>query len=149
MDRGIDERNRASLDRLRDVAARLSEDELLRPIDPPWTAAALFAHIAFWDRFAHARWVHAANTGGGVPGAIDDDPLELVNEAGLPGWTNTPARIAIEECMAAAETMNSFVASLEDDAVSRVVESGRERLVDRSIHRREHLGTMERAFPNL
>jgi hypothetical protein len=149
MDRGIDERNRASLDRLQAVAARLSEEELLRPIDPPWTPAALFAHIAFWDRFAHVRWLQALNTGSGAPGPIDDDPLELVNQAGLPGWTSTPSRIAIEECLAAAETINSFVNSLEADAVTQVMESGRERLVDRSIHRRAHLETIERAFPNL
>src|ERR671931_1763686 len=110
MDSEINERNRASLDRLRTVAALLSEEELLRPIDPPWTPAALFAHIAFWDRFAHARWLQAMNTGSGVPGPIDDDPLELVNQAGLPAWTSTPSRIAIEECLAAADTINSFVA---------------------------------------
>ena len=148
MDSEINERNRASLDRLRTVAALLSKEELLRPIDPPWTPAALFAHMAFWDRFAHARWLHAVNIGNGTPAPIDDDPLELVNQAGLRGWAAIPAHTALEECFSAAETINAFIASLEADVVSEVVRSGRKRMVDRSIHRGEHLATIERAFPD-
>ena len=37
--------------------------------------------------------------------------------------------------------------TLDDGTVSRLVTSGRERLVDRSIHRGQHLDTIERAFP--
>ena len=143
----VNERNRASLDRLRAVASRLSEDELLRPIDPPWTTAALYAHIAFWDRFAHARWKHAANTGNRTPVPIEDDPLELVNQAGLHAWTTTPPRIAIEQCLDAAEAANAFLASLDAETVAEMVGSGRERLVNRSLHRGEHLRTIEQAFP--
>jgi hypothetical protein len=149
MNKEIDEENRASLDRLRYVSARLSDDDLLRPIDPPWTASALFAHMAFWDRFAQARWQLAVNTGSGTPLPIDDDPLELVNQAGLRGWTRIPPRIAVEEFLMAAQAVNAFIHSLDADAVAQVVESGRERLVNRSIHRREHLGTIEQAFPRL
>ena len=47
---GVDARNRASADRLAALGARLSDEELRTEIDPPWTAAGLFAHIAFWDR---------------------------------------------------------------------------------------------------
>ena len=145
----VNERNRASMDRLRYVAARLSEDELLLPIDPPWTTSALYAHIAFWDRFAHARWMHTVTTGSRTPLQIEDDPLELVNEAGLPGWTATPPRVAIEQCLDAAETVNRFLASLDEDTVSEVVRSGRERLANRSLHRGEHLRTIEQAFAKL
>jgi len=147
MDVDLTERNRASLDRLRAVAARLSEDELVRPIDPPWTAAGLFAHMAFWDRFAHARWVEAVNTGNAMPVPLADDPLELVNQAGLDGWAAVPPHLAIQQSLTAAETINAFVRTLDDGTVSRLVTSGRERLVDRSIHRGQHLDTIERAFP--
>jgi hypothetical protein len=105
--------------------------------------------MAFWDRFAHARWLHAVNTGAGVPGPIDDEPLELVNQAGLGEWGAIPARIAVEELLRAAENVNAFIASLERDTMSEVVQSGRQRLVDRSIHRNEHLETIEQAFPKL
>lgn len=43
------ERDRSELDRLRTLSASLSDDALRRPIDSVWSAAALFAHLAFWD----------------------------------------------------------------------------------------------------
>jgi hypothetical protein len=148
MDQEIDERNRASLDRLRAIAAGLLDEELLHPIDPPWTAAALFAHVAFWDRFVHARWLHAMEIGTAAPVPIEDAPMEMINQAALREWTVIPPRIAVEECLTAAQTIDHFIQQLDPDAISQVVREGRERLVDRSIHRREHLDTIERAFPN-
>ncbi|MFL5799577.1 MAG: DinB family protein [Actinomycetota bacterium] len=147
MDPEIAGRNRAATDRLRTVAARLSERELLVPIDPPWTASALFAHMAFWDRFAHARWLRARATGGAMPLQIDEEPLETINEAALPGWAVVPPRVAVEECLTAAEAIDRLIETLEADVVSGVVAAGRERLVDRSIHRSEHLATIDRAYP--
>jgi hypothetical protein len=148
MDQVIDERNRAALDRLRVIAARLSEQELPVTIDPPWTAAALFAHMAFWDRFVQARWVRAREIGIDMPLPIDDAPLEMINDAALRGWSVIPPRIAVEECLTAAETVDRFIESLDAAAVSGVLAAGRERLVDRSIHRFAHLATIERAFPD-
>ena len=74
MDAATDERNRSTSQRLRALADRISDDELGRVIDPPWTASALFAHIAFWDRFVHARWVRASSEGLRAPEPIDDLP---------------------------------------------------------------------------
>jgi hypothetical protein len=59
----IEDRNRVAVDRPGALGARLSDEELTRVVDPPWSAAALFAHMAFWDRFFRARWLLAANTG--------------------------------------------------------------------------------------
>ena len=42
--------NRASTDRIRAMAARLSDEQLLTPIGHHWTAAIVMAHLAFWDR---------------------------------------------------------------------------------------------------
>ena len=64
-------------------------------------------------------------------------------------WTHLYEKnLAIEECLAAAEAINTLVDSLETETVSEVLNSGRERLVNRSIHRGEHLETIERALPN-
>jgi hypothetical protein len=146
VDTKINERNRASRDRLQAVGTRLSEEELLRPIDPPWTAAALLAHVAFWDRFVHARWKHALQTGSKVPLSIDDAAIELLNEAALPEWSIIPPRAAVTACVAAADALDDLLESLEDEAVTQALTEGRERLVDRSLHRGEHLETIERAF---
>lgn len=148
MGREFEERNRAAVDRLRAVGARLSDDELTQLIDPPWSAAALFAHIAFWDRFAHARWLLTVNTENRTPPAFEDALLELINHASLGQWAAIPPRTAVQECLAGAAEINAFIGSLEPDVVSEVVQEGRERLVDRSLHRGEHLKTIEMAFPS-
>jgi DinB superfamily len=147
MDRDVDEGNRLSRDRLRAASEALSGEELVRVIDPPWTAAALFAHMAFWDRFALARWSHAGESGG-TPASMDDAAMDLVNDAGLPEWTVIAPNLAIEACLAAAEAIDDFIASLDAAVVSQVVAEGRPRLVHRSVHRGEHLETIATAFPD-
>jgi hypothetical protein len=144
----IARRNRLSLDRLRAVAGRLSHDDFLFPIDPPWTAAALFAHVAFWDRFTHHRWLHAGQNRRSVPVPIEDFATDLVNHAALPQWLGVTPDVAVQECLEAAETFDRFIRSLDRELISRVFDEGRPRLVDRSIHRSEHLDTIQTAFPN-
>ena len=143
----IEDRNHAAADRLRALGKRLSDEELARPIDPSWTASALFAHVAFWDRFVHARWLLAASKGSRTPLDLDDALLELINDAFLRQWSLIPSRAAVQDCLAAAEEIDALIVSLEADVVLEVVQARRERLVDRSLHRGEHLNTMEMAFP--
>jgi hypothetical protein len=143
---GPDERNRSTTERLRALAQRLSDEELTRALDPAWTSSALFAHIAFWDRFVLARWKLAVTSGSRAPDPMDDTPQDLINDAALPGWKAIPPRAAVETCLAAAEELDRFIGSLDTDIVARLVRDRRERLVDRSLHRGEHLGTLESAF---
>ena len=145
--RAIEERNHAALDRLRALGVRLSDEELSQTIDPPWTAAALFAHMAFWDRFVRARWVLASTMGSRTPLPFDDALLELINDSSLQQWAVIPPQTAVQHCLAAAAEIDGLIRSLEADVVSEVVQGGRERLVDRSLHRGEHLSTIETAFP--
>ena len=143
----IQDRNHRSSGRLRASGSRLSDAELTRSIDPPWTAAGLFAHVAFWDRFVHARWLLAASTGSRTPIDLDDALLELINDASLQQWAEIPPRAAVEDCLAATAQIDALIESLDDDAFE-VVHRGRPRLVDRSLHRGEHLVTIETAFPS-
>jgi hypothetical protein len=144
---GVDERNRPTTERLRALAGRVSDHDLARPLDPPWTASALFAHIAFWDRFVMARWKLAVASGSRAPDRMDDTPQDLINDAALPGWLAIPPRAAVDECLAASEEIDRFLGSLETDVVTELVRDRRERLVDRSIHRGEHLAVLESMFP--
>jgi hypothetical protein len=147
MDPRIDERNRATTARLRGLGTRLSDEQLLEEIDPPWTGAALFAHIAFWDRFALERWRLAAETGERVPAAVDDALMDRINDASLPQWLALPASSAVGGCVDAALEIDRFVGSLDTGTISALFDGGRGRLADRSIHREEHLRTLEGAFP--
>ena len=50
LDLSFVERNRASTERMRSLAARLTDEELLHPVGEHWTVAIVFAHLAWWDR---------------------------------------------------------------------------------------------------
>jgi hypothetical protein len=141
------DRHRGSLERLRMLGERLTDEDLVRTIDPPWTAAGLFAHIAFWDRFVLERWKLTAERGDRTPVAVDGAFMERINDASLDQWMAIPPRAAVEQCLAAAVEVDAYVEGLDDDVRSALVEEGRPRLVDRSAHRGDHLGTLEAAFP--
>jgi hypothetical protein len=146
-DEAIERRNRESAERLAALGARLSEPELTAEIDTPWTAAGLFAHIAFWDRFVLERWGLAAERGERTPMVVDDGLMDRINDASLSQWMAIPPRVAVGECATAASALDAFIAGVDEDVRAEVVAEGRERLVDRSLHRAEHLRTMESAFP--
>jgi DinB superfamily len=143
----VAERNRSSRERLRAIGSALSDAELDRTIDAPWTAAALFAHIAFWDRFVLERWRLAAEKGDRTPMPEDDAVMDRINDASLRQWLAIPARAAVEELLAAASELDDLISGLDAAIVSELVTEGRERLVDRSLHRGDHLRTIEEAFP--
>jgi hypothetical protein len=147
MDEGIDRKNRESAERLAALGARLSDQELTAEIDPPWTAAGLFAHIAFWERFVLERWGLAAERGEHTPMVVDGGLMDRLNDASLSQWMSIPPRMAVEECTTAASALDALIAGVDEDVRSELVAEGRERLVDRSLHRSEHLQTIESAFP--
>ena len=147
MDRDFAQRNTASRERMRAIGKRLSVEELARQIDGAWTAGALFAHIAFWDRYVFERWSLAERSSTRTPVAIDEVATELVNSAALPEWIALPPRESVTASWIAAEAIDRFISSLDDEVVSEVLGEGRVRLLDRSIHRDEHLSTLETAFP--
>jgi hypothetical protein len=143
----IEEGNSASRSWLGGIVGRLSETDMRSPIGEDWTVSALLAHLAFWDRFCRARWLHAQRMGTPTPAPLDDALLELINDADLSHWAVIPPRTAAEECLEAAERVDALIGSLDDEVARKVDAEGRRRLIDRSIHRREHLSSIEAAFP--
>src|SRR5687767_9733340 len=130
MDEAIDRKNRDSADRLAALGARLSDPELTAEIDPPWTAAGLYAHIAFWDRFVWERWGLAAERGERTPMPVDDGLMDRINDASLRQWMSIPPRVAVEECATAASELDAFIAGVDDAVRAELVSEGRERLMD-------------------
>jgi hypothetical protein len=148
LDPEIVQANRAARSWLRATVERLSEDDMTRPITEAWTAAGLLAHMAFWDRFCRARWLHAQRAETPTPLPLDDALLELINDADLSHWTKVPPRLAAEECLEAAERLDALIESLGDEVAVKIEAEGRPRLLNRSIHRQEHLSAIEAAFPS-
>lgn len=144
-DRTFERPNRESRDRLAALAALLAPDQLAIEVGDGWTVALVLAHLAFWDRWQVARWRDAEARGLAVP---EDLPnlAELVNPSLEPLLAAIPGERAAALAVAAADEVDALVAGLPDAAVTSVVAEGRGHLVDRSLHRREHLDQVERAL---
>ncbi len=139
MDRAIIDRNNASRSRLCAFVARVSDEDLSRPLADGWTMAAVLAHLAFWDRRA-ARLLDRWAVSGVHPSPAD---AGAINDAMLPQWRLIPPRAAAKEAIAAAEEADAKVAALSAAMASAVVQA-RSIALDRSEHRNEHLDDLER-----
>ena len=136
--------NEASRIRIERLVARLTESDDTVRIDADWTVAALLGHVAFWDRFHAARWRAALAAGQVVPGPMPE--ADLINDALFRLLWRLPARGAAEAALEAAAAANTTIASLSDASVEAARAAGMPRLLDRSLHRTEHLDAIEAAL---
>jgi len=137
-------RNRAARERLEGVIARLGGRDVV--LDDDWTAAALLAHIAFWDRLATARLERHLREGE-PPVFATDAVTDLTNEAALRQWKDTPPLVAGRQAREAAAQIDRLIEGLPADKLDGLKALGRSFLIDRSNHRKEHLDQIERGLP--
>ena len=136
-------RNRASRDRLAAVIARLGG----RSVDLPggWTTAALLAHLAFWDGFGGARLEKFARDREAME--LGSDTLtEFINAAGMAQWRATLPAVAGDLASEAAAAIDRLIEGLPAEVLEEIRAMKRPRLLDRSLHRKEHLDEIERAI---
>jgi hypothetical protein len=136
-------RNRAARERLAAVIARVGERDVTA--DGGWTAAALLAHLAFWDRLAVARLERHLRAGE-PPVFATDAVTDLTNAAGMRQWKDTPPRVAGAQAREAAAEIDRLIEALPTDKLEGLKSLGRSFLIDRSEHRKEHLDQIERAL---
>jgi Mycothiol maleylpyruvate isomerase N-terminal domain len=143
VDRGYVESNARSRERLERLSER-GDVELAVQLPGGWTVAVVFAHLAFWDGWAGARWDQYERDGSfeDLPGSLQ----ELANRAAMPQWLALPPRRALTLAMEAAERLDARLEKLPDEAIARVLETGRQVMVDRSLHRGPHLDEIEQAL---
>jgi hypothetical protein len=135
-------RNRAGRERLDAVVARLGEHDVV--LEDGWTAGALLAHLAFWDRIASTRlekYLRDRET----PAFASDTITEYTNAAGMRQWKDTPLRIAAEQARDASVAVDRLIETLPADALAALKALGRPFLIDRSAHRKEHIDQIERS----
>ena len=146
MDSSFVARNDQERQRLHQLVGRLSEAELATPLDAEWVVGVALAHLAFWDRCAMVlleSWEQR-----GFHPAEWFDSLEI-NDAALPGWRLIPARDVLREVLAAADDADARAAraiQLPQHLIDAIQGGGRWDLLDRSVHRKEHLDQIERAL---
>ena len=136
-------RNRASLERLSVVIARLGNKDLA--MAGGWSSAALLAHIAFWERLAAARLEKWLRDGEQSPLA-SREVTELTNAAGLRQWQDTPPAIAAAQALEAATATDRLIEGIDAQRFAVLKSYDRDFLYDRSLHRTEHLNEIERAL---
>src|SRR5262245_2110102 len=141
LDRSFIERNRASTNRIRALAARLTDEELQQPVGEHWTVAIALAHLAFWDR--RVMYVLDSTERDGKLFIPEIDIF--VNDLSLPLWAAIPpreaARIAIETPDALDRQLEAFPPALLEE-----IGAYNERWVVRALHRGEHLDEVEAAL---
>jgi hypothetical protein len=141
LDRSFVERNRASTNRIRALAARLSDEELQHPVGEHWTVAIALAHLAFWDRRVMYVLDMTERDGKLFIPEIDI----FVNDLSLPLWAAIPprqaARIAIETAEALDRRLEGFSPALLEE-----IYAYNERWVVRALHRGEHLDEVDAAL---
>jgi hypothetical protein len=138
LDRSFIERNRASTDRIRALAAGLTDEELQQPVGEHWTVAIALAHLAFWDRRVLDVLERAEREGKLSVPEIDI----AVNDLSLPLWAAIPPREAARLAIEAAEALDRRLEGTPP-ALLAELHAHRERWVVRALHRDEHLDEVE------
>src|SRR5215216_5143808 len=101
LDQSFIERNRASTERIRALAASLTDAQMQQPVGEHWTVAIALAHIAFWDR----RVMYVLDTTE-RDGKLFIPEIDIfVNDLSLPLWAVIPARDAARICIETSETV--------------------------------------------
>ena len=134
LDRSFAERNRASTERIRALAGRLTDAEMRTPVGEHWTVAIALAHLAFWDRRVMYVLDMTERDGKLFIPEIDI----FVNDLSLPLWLAIPpreaARIAIEEAERLDQRLSAYSPALLEELYAT-----NPRWVERARHRSEHL----------
>jgi len=137
----IIQENTAEHDRLARLVAGLTEEELSRPIDAGWTAAAALAHLAFWDARAILlieKWQREGITSS--PADID-----IINDAAKELCLAIPPRRAAELAVEKSAEVNRMIEKLSPEMVEGIRTVGTAVHLMRAAHKRMHREEIERA----
>jgi hypothetical protein len=140
-DQNFTKRNRASTERIRELAARLTDEQLLHPVGEHWTVAVAFAHLAFWDLRALDLLDRTEREGHLSAPEIDVS----VNDLSLQFWKALPPRQAVQLAIESAEALDKRLEGFAPGLLEEI-HTVRDRWVERSLHRNEHLDEVEAAL---
>jgi hypothetical protein len=144
-DRAYIEDNAAARQELAALIARLDARRFHCAVGFGWTVATLLCHLAFWDRLALSRlteWesgqIETSRLGAQAIDGINEG-VKAISQA-VPG--PAAARLALDS----ATAVDLRVEGIADELRARIVQAGFERILRRSLHRREHLRKIEEAL---
>ncbi len=143
MDRSFVEENASERERLRTLAAHLTDNDLRLRVGNDWTISVAFAHLAFWDTRSVILMQKWKKSGVVEPSPID---VDVTNEALLPLWISIEPRKAVSLAISAAEEIDRELEQAPPDIISQIEALGDKFRLYRSIHRKMHLDQIEEVF---
>jgi hypothetical protein len=143
MDRSFIELNRAAKERMRALAERLTDEEMLTKVGEHWTVAIVFAHIAWWDRRVMYVLDMTEKDGKLFISEIDI----FVNDLSLPLWAAVPPREAVRIAMETAEELDQRLVEYPPAPLEEIYNYNK-RWVIRALHRNEHLDEADAGLKN-
>ena len=143
MDRSFIDQNRASTERIRNLAARLSDEEMQTKVGEHWTVGVVFAHLAFWDR----RVMYVLDMSE-KDGKLFIPEIDIfVNDLSLPLWAAVPPREAARIAIETAETLDKRLEKYSPELLEEIYNYNK-RWVIRALHRGEHLDEADEGLKN-
>jgi hypothetical protein len=134
--------NIAEREQLRALVARLSDSDLTRDVGEGWTVTTVLVHLAFWDRqrlFTLKHWLQ----NGQLPQTGDSD---VINNAVAAISQAVPPRTAALLAVEAAEAIDYELEQLTPEQATALESAGMPTLLNRHLHRRDHIEQIERAL---
>ena len=131
--------------RLREMALRVSNTQLAVLLPNGWTVAAAFAHLAFWDLRQLAvlkKWIKEGVSDVKVAPAA----VESINEAVNTLSEAIPAQSTVALAIYAAGLIDQAVENITPELAAEILRQGHERMLRRSLHRKDHLDKIEKAL---
>ncbi len=141
MDRSFIELNRASTERIRALAGRLSDEEMQHPVGEHWTVVIALAHLAWWDRRVMYVLDMTERDGKLFIPEIDI----FVNDLSLPLWAAIPPRDAARIAIETSETLDKRLEDYSPELLEEIYNYNK-RWVVRALHRGEHLDDVDTAL---
>jgi hypothetical protein len=132
--------NRKATERLSELLEKLPDDRLGAPVTAEWNVKRMLAHLAFWDQRG-VLVVESAMKDGRLHAPFYDDQL---NDILAPVLDLIPAADVKQFALAVSRKLDALLENCPADILAEM-EKVNPRLIDRSLHRNDHLAEIERA----
>jgi hypothetical protein len=137
----ITDLNRDSTQRIKNLVASLSDEEMQTRVGEHWTVSIALAHIAWWDRRVMYVLDMTAKDGKLFIPEIDI----VVNDLSLPLWAVIPPREAARIAIETSEDLDKRLEVYPPLLLEEIFNYNK-RWVIRALHRNEHLNEVDAAL---
>lgn len=130
-------------ERLSALVEKLTDEDLLRPMEAGWTVAAVLAHLAFWDIRIVTLLEKYRNERSVTPSEVDS---EVINDVSRILCLAIPPRTAAQMALTWAKKADEAVDILHPALVAEIQEKASNVRMDRAHHRIAHIADIEKAL---